>query len=225
MRADTQTPLFVIGRLENMRVEVPVAQDILSRVRVGQRVELRPTRGAPAIDASVSRISPFLEPGSFSAEVEIDIPETKATLVPGMFISVDIYYGESAPSTLVPASALYEDPTTGERGIFVTSQAPGELPAGGTAPDTALPPPLALSFRPVEVVAEAAHTIGVEGVRPGEWVVVIGQHLLANQGDENAPQGRPRVMTWERIMELQQLQREDLLEQFLDRQRQAARDD
>jgi HlyD family secretion protein len=71
----------------------------------------------------------------------------------------------------------------------------------------------------VDVVAEAAQTVGVEGVRPGEWVVVIGQHLLAAQDDEGAPQGRPRVMSWERIMELQQLQREDLLEEFLERQR------
>ena len=218
MRADTQAPLFIIGRLENMRVEVPVAQDILTRIRPGQRAELQVSRGAAPIEAAVSRISPFLDSGSFSAEVEIDLPNQEAGLVPGMFVTVDIYYGESESATLVPASALYEDPATGQRGLFVSGEAPGEARAGGES-DGALPSPLAFPFRPVEIVAEAAQTAGVTGVRPGEWVVVIGQHLLALQDDEGPPEGRPRVMTWERIMELQQLQREDLLQQFLDRQR------
>jgi HlyD family secretion protein len=223
MRADTGTPLFIIGRLEDMRVEVPVAQEVLARVRQGQRVELRAGTDAGIVEAAVSRISPFLESGSFSAEVEIDVPDTEVPLIPGMFVTVDIYYGESEPATLVPASAIYENPTTGERGVFVTTEPPpvaaaGENPGGTLTPDVPLP------FRPIDVVAEAAQTVGVEGVKAGEWVVVIGQHLLAQQDGEEGVRGRPRVMTWERIMELQQLQREDLLEQFLERQRRAGTD-
>lgn len=220
MRADTSTPLFLIGRLENMRVEVPVAQDVLTRLRAGQRVELHAGQGAPVIEAAVSRISPFLEPGSFSAEVEIDLPEAGASLISGMFVTVDIFYGDSAPATLVPASALYEDPTTGERGVFVAAEPPPPAAAGTNVADTLIPD-VGMRFRPIEVVAEAAQTVGVEGVRPGDWVVVIGQHLLAQQ-DGDAVRGRPRVMAWERIMELQRLQREDVLEEFLERQRRAA---
>jgi RND family efflux transporter MFP subunit len=217
MRADTQTPLFIMGRLEDMRVEVPVAQEVVARLRPGQRVELR-VGNATAVDAAVSRISPFLESGSFSAEVEIDVPNTASPLISGMFVTVDIYYGESEQATLVPASAIYEDPRSGERGVFVTGAPP---PATGAAAggDGTLAPPVPLPFRAVEVVAEAAQTVGVEGVRAGEWVVVIGQHLLAAQDDEQAPRGRPRVIAWERIMELQELQREDLLKEFLERQR------
>jgi len=223
MRADTGTPLFIIGRLEDMRVEVPVAQEVLARVRPGQRVEMSVASGTAPIVAAVSRISPFLESGSFSAEVEIDLPNNSGTpLIPGMFVTVDIYYGESEPSTLVPASALYEDPTSGERGVFVTSAPPPPAPAGSDP--GGLTPPIPLPFRSVDVVAEAAQTVGVDGVRPGEWVVVIGQHLLAEQDGEDGPQGRPRVMTWERIMELQQLQREDLLKEFLERQRRRGAD-
>lgn len=223
MRADTGTPLFIIGRLEDMRVEVPVAQEVLTRIRQGQRVELRAGAGAPVIEAAVSRISPFLESGSFSAEVEIDLPNTEAALIPGMFVTVDIYYGESEPATLVPASAIYENPATGERGVFVTTEPPPPA-AAGENPGATLTPDIPLPFRQIDVVAQAAQTVGVEGVEPGEWVVVIGQHLLAQQDGEEGSRGRPRVMTWERIMELQQLQREDLLEQFLERQRRAGTD-
>ncbi|MGH9311137.1 MAG: efflux RND transporter periplasmic adaptor subunit [Vicinamibacterales bacterium] len=220
MLADTQVPLFIVGRLENVRVEVPVTQDVLARIRPRQRVEIRTGNGQSApIEARVSRISPFLQAGSFSAEVEIDVPNEAGTLVAGMFVTVDIFHGESEPATLVPTSAVYEHGATGQRGVFVADGPPPPLPAS-MAPGGSRPPPIAVPFRAVEIVAEAAQTVGVEGVKPGEWVVVIGQHLLSRTA-EGAPDARVRPMEWDRILELQQLQREDLLEDFLDRQRAA----
>lgn len=221
MRVDTQTPLFVIGKLEDMRVEVPVTQDVLTRVREGQRVEIRVgSRSPQSIEARVSRVSPFLAAGSFSAEVEVDVPNDAGALVPGMFVTVDIFYGESTPATLIPTSAMYENPATGERGVYVTSEPPPPAPAseGTASADPARPAPIAVPFRKLDVVAEAAQTIGVTGLKPGEWVVVVGQHLLAGQGGGTAPQARVRVLGWDRIMEMQQLQRDDLLREFMERQ-------
>jgi hypothetical protein len=74
----------------------------------------------------------------------------------------------------------------------------------------------------VVVRAAGAQTIGISGVEPGEWVVVVGQHLLASQGHGNAPRARPRAIEWDRILELQRMQRQDLLQQFMDRQQQLA---
>jgi RND family efflux transporter MFP subunit len=225
MRVDTQTPLFVIGRLENMRVEVPVTQDVLTRVKPGQRVELRVGGAAQRpIEAAVSRVSPFLAAGSFSAEVEVDVPNDAGTLVPGMFVTVDIFYGESEPATLIPTSALYENPATGERGVYVAAGPPPPVPAatGTSGGDAVRPAPMAVPFRPLDVVAEAAQTIGVTGLKPGEWVVVVGQHLLAGQGAESVPQARVRPMTWDQIMEMQHLQRDDLLREFMERQQRGA---
>jgi HlyD family secretion protein len=221
MLADPQTPLFIIGRLDNMRVEVPVTQDVLARVEPGQRVELRAGgRASQPIEATVSRISPFLQAGSFTAEVEIDVPNASGALVPGMFVTVDIFYGKSETATLVPASALYENSATGERGVYVTAGPPPSPATPG--PASGRPDPVAVPFRRVSVVAEAAQTAGVEGVEPGEWVVVVGQHLLAASRTQGGPQARVRPMDWDRIMEMQQLQREDLLRDFLERQQQSA---
>ena len=219
MRVDSQTQLFIIGRLDRMRVEAPVAQEVLTHVRGGQRVELRPDDGpADPIEATVSRVSPFLEPGSFSAEVEIDLPN-EGRLVPGMFVTVDIYYGESEPATLVPTSAVYEDPTSGEEGVFV-------LPDGalaGVAPGVLTADPVTVPFRAVDILASGRQTVGLAGVKPGEWVVVIGQHLLAVRSGEEAPRARVRAAEWDRVLELQGLQREDLLREFMERQRRIAR--
>jgi RND family efflux transporter MFP subunit len=233
MRVDDQTALFTIGRLEQVRVEVPVTQEILARVKTGQRVEIGVQGGDPApIEAEVSRISPFLAAGSYSAEVEVDVPNQSGALVPGMFVTVDIFYGESEQATLVPASAVYDDPVTGEVGVFVATEAPADAATqGGPSPvlaasapqDQARPAPMALRFRTVEIVAEGPQTTGVRGIDPGAWVVVIGQHLLSAQAGDAPPQGRVRVIAWDRILELQRLQRDDLLRDFMDRQQRLAR--
>lgn len=214
MLVDTQTQLFVVGRLDRMRIEVPVAQDVLSELSPGQRVEVS-TRDREPIVATISRISPFLSPGAFSGEIEIDLPN-EGTLAPGMFVTVDVFYGESGEVTLVPTSAVYEDPATGEIGVFIADGPPEALKAsvGELGRD-----PVRVPFRRVEVLATGRQTVGVAGIRPGEWVVVVGQHLLAPAG---APEARVRPVSWEHILTLQGLQREDLLRQFMEKQQQRA---
>ncbi len=224
MRVDPQSPLFVIGRLDAVRVEVPVTQEILARIRKDQRVEIDPGNDRPPIVAQVSRISPFLAAGSYSAEVEIDVPNESGVLVPGMFVPVAIFYGESEQATLIPTSALYDDPRTGQQGVFVLADAPS--PADPAANDDGQGPldvdPTPTRFRPVTVIAEGPQTLGVNAVQPGEWVVVVGQHLLAAQGATDAPVARVRIVAWERILELQGLQRHDLLRQFMEEQQRQA---
>ncbi|MEZ5285039.1 MAG: efflux RND transporter periplasmic adaptor subunit [Vicinamibacterales bacterium] len=115
MLVDAQTQLFIVGQLDRMRIEVPAAQDVLAHLRPGQRAEIITRAGEAPIVAQVSRISPFLSAGAFSGEVEIDVPNDGG-LVPGMFVTVDVFYGESASVTLVPTSAVYENPATGKSG-------------------------------------------------------------------------------------------------------------
>ena len=226
MQVDGQTPLFIIGSLDRMRVEVPVTQEMLAWLEDGQRVEIR-SESMPdtVIEAEVSRFSPFLAEGSFSAEAEIDVANMGGTLLPGMFVTVDVYYGESEQATLVPTSALYEYQGRG-MGVFVAPSLGMEIapspPPGGSGVG-ALTPPTPTRFQPVEVVAEGADVIGLQGVEPGAWVVVVGQHLLSGQVGEDGPAARVRPVTWERVVGLQQLQRQDLLEQFMEKQQRLAR--
>jgi HlyD family secretion protein len=225
MRVDSQTALFIIGRFDTVRVEVPVTQEILARVRKDQRVELQPGGSQERIAARVSRISPFLAAGSYSAEVEIDVPNESGALVPGMFVTADIFYGESDQATLVPTSALYEHPATGQQGVFVMREPPPPAPAGQPADGAetdADTEPKAIPFRVVDVIAEGSQTVGVSGVQAGEWVVVVGQHLLSAQGGTETPVARVRVIAWERILELQGLQRQDLLRRFMEKQQRLA---
>ena len=219
MLVDANTLLFEIGDLDRLLIEVPLTEGMLGHLKRGQSVRIRSQALAEPLRARLSRISPFLARNSFTTTGEIDVLNPDGRLRPGMFVRVDVLYGESEESTLVPTSVLWEDPRTGARGVFVLA-----LPGTTVEPAAAAGGELsrevyAAVFRPVEVLADGRDTVGVSGVGADEWVVTVGQNLLS--GD--APTARVRPARWERVIELQGLQREDLLRGFLEKQRRMAR--
>lgn len=222
MIADGQTPLFTIGRLDRMRVEVPIAQDLIGRLVTGQRAEIR-TDANPeaAIEAEVSRLSPFLAEGSFSAEAEIDIDNPAGRLIPGMFVTVDVYYGETDSTTVVPVSALYDDAATARTGVYLAAGPDSGVMTVSDDGKSDLSEPVETRFVPVEVIAEGRQTAGITGVRPGEYVVVIGHSLLARETEE-APLARIRASSWDRILRLQARQGPELLQELMEEQQRMA---
>lgn len=215
MIADPSTPLFVVGDLDELIVEIPLTEGMLSYVRAGQPVRLTAQGLAEPLRAELSRVSPFLAAGSFSTVGEIDVDNPEGRLQPGMFVTVDVLYGESERATLVPTSALWEDPRSGVVGVYVVDMG-SAVPASSELSDEER----RVEFRPVDVLAEGPATVGLRGVEQDEWVVTVGQHLLHAQ---DATHARVRPTTWERVLELQGLQREDVLRGFLDEQQRLAR--
>lgn len=219
MLVNSGTQLFTLGQLGSVRVEVVLTDRMLEYIRVGQRAEIFTDNGAaPRLAATVSRISPFLHPVAHTTVGEIDVENPGNRLRPGMFAGVDIYYGESEQATLVPLSALYENPATGRTGLYVSSVplgAPGDASGGAGA----LSDPVLFEFMPVEIVARGRMHAGVRGIEPGRWVVTVGQNLFAGQSGE----ARVRAVGWDRIERLQQMQGQELLQEIMRRQ-QAERD-
>ncbi len=233
MRVDPDVELFVAGGHERMRVEVPLTERMMDRVVEDMPVVVE-SRGPAAepIRATLSRVSPFLAEDSFTTVGEIDVDNSDGRLRPGMFVTARILYGESRRATLVPASGVWEDPVSGRRGVFVVEGGSPE-PAGERVAAEPIGPPETIVFRSVEILAEGGASVGVDGVDEGERVVVVGQHMLADQardearrlGDAAGPwtaRARVRATSWDRVQELQTLKREDLLAGFLDKQQRIA---
>jgi RND family efflux transporter MFP subunit len=224
MVVGSSSMLFILGDPGSLLVEIPLTQDLLETVEVGTPVRIG-SGSEDQVEAAVSRISPFLETGSFSTAAEIDLPEPAPRLRPGMFVEVEVLVGRSAASTLLPASALWEDPLTGDWVVFVVTDDDGLVEP--EAPSDEVPArERGVQVRQVRVIADGGSRVAVDGVDDGEWVVTVGQHLLQESldtGDEGALAARVRPISWGRILELAGLQREDLLEGFLAKQRIVAR--
>jgi RND family efflux transporter MFP subunit len=226
-RVGANTQLYTMGDLDTVRVEVSVTDRMVGRVQTGQTARITsPSLSDTVITAEVARMSPFISDQTYSAEAEIDVPNPDGLLRPGMFVKVDVLYGESQKATIVPLSAIYEDPASGTRGVFVAptlgTEIPVETPASYSAED---PPPLTqptpTEFREVEILAEGRQTAGVRGIEPGDWVITVGQNLLSGSGSERVD-ARVRPMPWSRLLSLQRLQDTDLLRRILERQRRMA---
>lgn len=224
MQVSTGTRLFTIGDLDRLRIEVVLTENMLNDVEIGQTTKIYTGAGSNVdlstnvITAELSRISPFLNTVTRSTEAEIDVENKNNVLRPGMFVAVDILYGESTQATLIPTSALYTNPNTGEEGVFVATSLGSEVEA--IEPDSSDEPasltqPIDVQFQTVEVIAEGRMEVGVAGIEPGSWIITVGQNLLS----QGRNQARVRTSTWERILSLQGLQRQDLLQKVLDDQK------
>lgn len=222
--ATTSAPLFVIGDPARMRVAVTLTQRMLGYIETGTPVDIvvDGTSG-DVIKAGISRISPFLHPVARTTQAEIDLPDHGGRLRPGMFVTVDVLYGESRTAALVPNSAIDHDPNDGHEGVYVASlPAPGgvAIDSDAAAPGPSRAPldplgPVAVQFVGVKIVARGRETSAVEGVEPGQWVVTVGHHLLStSEGGRALIQPTP----WDHIMRLQQLQTRDLIEVIKTRQ-------
>jgi HlyD family secretion protein len=211
------TRLFTLGQLDEVRVNVILTDRMLTYIEEGQTVELIDENAPGGImSAKLSRISPFLNPVSHSTQAEIDLKNPDATLKPGMFVTVDIFYGESEEATLVPLSALYENPTSGAIGVFVTDATFDDASLVSTpgGQSIELSDPVDFRFKQVDVIAKGRMEAGIGGIPDGKWVVSIGQNLMG--GDEGRARVRP--VRWARVERLQNLQREDLMEDLVKRQ-------
>ena len=208
MLVNPNTRLFTLGQLDSVQVEVILTDRMLVYLKEGQRTTV--TAAGEVRTAQLSRISPFLHPVAHSTTAEIDLDNAGHFLRSGMFVTVDIFYGESEDATLVPLSALYENPATGTLGVYVTrdtiEETVREVPDGAPQED-----PVAFEFITTEVIAEGRMEAAVRGVDEGMWVISMGQHLLGGKPGE----ARVRPVTWDHVERLQRLQRDDLLDDLM----------
>ncbi len=223
MLVNSSTRLFTLGQMDSMRIEIILTDKMINYIEEGQRAEIDPG-GSPSdfLSAPLTRISPFLHPVTHTTVAEIDLANREGRLLSGMFVTVDVFYGESEQATLVPLSALYDNPNTGETGVYVSEQPLNREPVSraGNGQTAALSDPVKFSFVPVDIIAKGRMEAGIRGVDQDVWVVTLGQDLLG--GGTNS--ARVRTVEWTWVEQLQRLQREDLLEDIMQKQQRAGRD-
>lgn len=221
MQVTPSSRLFDLGNIDKVKVRVKLTEQMVNSIKVGQNVNIIPedSKNGHSVSAKVSRISPFLDPVAHTTQAEIDVNNKKGYLKPGMFVAVDIFYGESQRATLVPNSAIYQQPVSGETGVYVASSLGKEIKPVKTmnpGSDAALTEATPVKFVKIRLIARGRLESAVAGITSGDWVITVGQDLL-----ENINTARIRPVTWDRIMSLQNMQQEDLLDSLMNKTNQA----
>lgn len=207
--------LFQIGDTDNMRIHVMLTERMSTVIQPGDRAELVTSLddNQNPVEAVVERISPFLDPITHTTIAQLEVRQNSSGLQPGMFVTVDIFYGESDRATLIPKTALYDHPVENQTGIYIAdmSNVERELEFEDESDERArniTPRPIPVKFVPVHVLAESRGVAGIETLDdPEAWIVTIGQHQLAEMESEEA---FVREVDWDHVIDLQNRQSRDM---------------
>jgi RND family efflux transporter MFP subunit len=203
--------LFMIGDLTQMQVEILLTERNLSYIRQGMPVNLYSDSWPELmIEANIARLSPFIDSSTLRTQAYVDVDNDSGMMRPGMFVTVDVLYGQSEEAVLIPNSAIYRHPRTGVEGVFIMQPPPGDEFRSQAEVDgaPALTPAQPISFVAIDVIASGRMASGVRGIQQGAWVVTVGQNLLVG----NATEARARLVDWQRMMTMQRMQSRDLFE-------------
>lgn len=104
----TMKPLFVVSRIDKVRVHIPVPESEAARVERGDQVSLNfpAFPGEPAISAAVTRLSGSLDASTRTMTVEVELENAEGKLVPGMFGQATITASASVAANVLPSRAV-----------------------------------------------------------------------------------------------------------------------
>jgi RND family efflux transporter MFP subunit len=158
--SQTQTmPLVRLSQNDVLRLVIPAPESAVGRVHVGDPVSIRIRTLDRTIAGSVARLADRLDAETRTMRVEVDVPNPKRELVPGMYADASLSLDRTNGALVVPIQAIDRvgDQTTA---MVVTRDRRVEV-------------------RPVTLGLESPDRVAViAGLHPDELVVVANRGQL-----------------------------------------------
>jgi RND family efflux transporter MFP subunit len=105
--ATSGTAMFSLVQSDVIRVWVYVPQDDAFGVRPGVDAVIRiPSMPNLTFHGKVTRIADALQPGTRTLLTEIDVPNPKGALTPGIYCTVELKIPRKSPALIIPASSI-----------------------------------------------------------------------------------------------------------------------
>ena len=147
------TPLFGIAQFDHIRVFANVPQTAASDTVVGTPAKVFTTDNSPKVfEGSVTRTSESIDPKARTLKVEVDLPNPRLSLVPGMYVQVE-FNSKSRALVQIPAGAL--------------------LFRSGGPQVAVIQPDSTVKFRDVQIGRDNGNTVEIElGLADGDRVAL-----------------------------------------------------
>ena len=168
---DLSTQTFVIGDLSKVWMLASVHQEDLGGLRLGAPVIVTLPGDSPQrFPGRITNLGQQFDPETRMMEVRIALDNPRGLLRPEMLVNAGIPLGPGKPALTVPSDAIQEIDNANV--VFVLTS-PGHF-----------------AIRPVRTGETAAgRTPVLEGIQPGEKIVVRGSFLLRSQLLKSAIEG------------------------------------
>jgi len=151
---------FTIADTSVVKVGFGVPEYAVKHLRLGQEFTIRLQDDPKEYTGKVTSIAASADEKNRVFPIEVTVPNPKSILKPGMIASLNLTGVPKPPVPSVPLSAIVADPSTpGQYAVFVATEQSGRWVA---------------ALRAVALGETHDNGVGVDGVKPGEKVVVVG---------------------------------------------------
>jgi RND family efflux transporter MFP subunit len=159
-------PVVRLSQNNRLRLVLPVPESAVSRIRLGQTLDVRVGSLGKTFPGRVARFSGSLQMSTRTMDTQVDVPNPSLVLLPGMYAEVDLNLDERHNALTVPLDAI-EGTGTGAHVYAVNN---------GT-----------IQTIPVTVGLETAQKAEIKaGVQEGE-LVITGRHAGLKNGQKATP--------------------------------------
>jgi RND family efflux transporter MFP subunit len=153
-------PAFTIADTSAVKISFGVPDYAVRRLRFGQQFSIHLQDDPKEYNGRVTSIAASADEKNRVFAVEVTVPNPKASLKPGMIASLSLTGVHKAPVPAVPLSAVVADPgSSGRYAVFVANEQGRKWVA---------------HLRGVALGETHESDVAVDGVNPGEKVVVVG---------------------------------------------------
>lgn len=152
-------PLVKLSEDDLFRLVIPVPEAYVRYIRVGDPVDVRVPSLGRTFPGKVARFSVDVQENTRTMHTEVDVPNPKHILLPGLYAEADLQLDRKQNIPVVPIQALNHD--RGKTTVFVVS-------ADGT-----------LQQRPVEIGLQTSSDAEIlSGLNEGEQIVISDRSSL-----------------------------------------------
>jgi multidrug efflux system membrane fusion protein len=161
-----ETVAFTIADTRAVKVSFGVPEYVVKGLRLGQEFTIRPQETPKEYRGRVTSIAASANEKNRVFPIEVTVSNKKGLLKPGMIVSISLTDVRKPPAPMIPLSAVVADPSaSGHYAVFVAREEAGKWVA---------------QTRDVTLGETHENSVAVNGVKPGEKVVVIGAAHLKN---------------------------------------------
>jgi RND family efflux transporter MFP subunit len=157
-------PIVQLSQNNLLRLILPVPESAVSRVHVGQVVDVRVSSLGKTFPGRVARFAEKIQPSTRTMDTEVDVPNPALTLIPGMYAEVNLRVDERRNAVSIPLDAV--DRSGGASQVYMVSKAG------------------MIQVTPVTLGLETAQRVEVQsGLQEGD-VVVVGRRAGLKNGQK-----------------------------------------
>src|SRR5262249_29596042 len=162
-------PLIKLSQNSLLRLILPVPESAVPTVHVGQQVDVRVATLGRSFPGRVARFAERVSPTTRTMDTEVDVPNPKLVLIPGMYAEADLTLDRRTNVLAIPLFAV-------DLGIDETS---GQV--------AVVTPENRIEIRKVQLGAQTETKVEVRsGLRDGDLVVTSNRSTLRS-GQEVRP--------------------------------------